>query len=93
MTATEHAPGDAANGISNHHHNDVATSADTPLIPEKPTDLESLCGRIHSRIARFLEEDVAESTLKQVQEQTRIALGVIEEALDRYRYVYKPRIG
>lgn len=80
MTATEHAFGSAANGISNHPHDDAAI-----LIPENPVELEALCGRVHSRITRFLEEGVGDSTLKRVQEQTRIALGVIEEALDRYR--------
>lgn len=35
----------------------------------------------------FLEEDVRDVALQAVQEQTRIALGVIDAALDRYRYV------
>ncbi|KAF2103295.1 adenine nucleotide alpha hydrolases-like protein [Rhizodiscina lignyota] len=85
MTATERTPGDA-NGISTHRHDILksASSADAPLIPEAPVDLETLCGRVHDRVAQFLEEDVQDEVLKRVQEQTRIAIRVIEEALDRY---------
>lgn len=53
----------------------------------EPTDsLSALCARLHAQVSRFLEEDVQDDRLKKVQEQTRISMGVIAEALDRYTY-------
>jgi hypothetical protein len=44
------------------------------------------CNEIAAKVNAFLEEDLDDEVLKSVQEQTRIALGVISETLDRYRY-------
>ncbi len=80
----ERLPGDA-NGIVNHGH-DAAS-----LIPTEQLDLETLCRNIHTGVTRFLEQEVAaDSSLRRVQEQTRTALGVIDEALDRYRCAMRP---
>ncbi|RFU30588.1 hypothetical protein B7463_g5737, partial [Scytalidium lignicola] len=44
----------------------------------------SVCTEIARRITNFLDEDVPTPLLKQVQRQTRVALGVITTALERY---------
>ncbi|KAF2265850.1 adenine nucleotide alpha hydrolases-like protein [Lojkania enalia] len=64
---------------------DVAHGPAEPLVSDsEQLPFPVLCGKIHDRIAAFLEEKDMSPKLKQVQEQTRISLGVIEEALDRY---------
>jgi len=47
--------------------------------------LPALCAKIHARISAFLAVEASTERLKQVQEQTRLSLKVIEEALERYR--------
>ncbi|KAK5152114.1 hypothetical protein BJ546DRAFT_1028012 [Cryomyces antarcticus] len=54
------------------------------LDPNEPLPLPLLCAKINARVAAFLAADAATERLRRVQEQTRISLGVIEEALDRY---------
>ncbi|TKA67574.1 hypothetical protein B0A49_06724 [Cryomyces minteri] len=54
------------------------------LDPNDPLPLPLLCAKINARVAAFLAADAATERLRRVQEQTRISLGVIEEALDRY---------
>ena len=58
-----------------------------PLVADTPLPFPEQCARIHDRIAAFLEEDTVSDRVKSVQEQTRIALGVIDEALGQYRWV------
>ncbi|KAF1990760.1 adenine nucleotide alpha hydrolases-like protein [Aulographum hederae CBS 113979] len=65
------------NGSHECHH-------EVPLIADEPIPLSDLCARIHAGITGFLEEEPATQRLRDVQEQTKIALGVIEVALDRY---------
>lgn len=52
-------------------------------IAERP--LQEVCAEVSGRINAFLESDVPEGILKDVQNQTKTALGVIEECLERYR--------
>ena len=59
----------------------------TPLVPESPLSFPDICARIHDRISTFLTEETNEQILRNVQEQTRISLRVISDALDRYRYI------
>ena len=59
----------------------------SPLLPESPLPLAELCSRAHDRISSFLEQEVQAETLKSVQDQTRISLGVIQDALARFEYV------
>lgn len=47
--------------------------------------LPSLCARIHAQITDFLAEEAASERLKNVQEQTRLSVKIIAEALERYR--------
>lgn len=75
----------SASFVENNNSNHVDRS--TPLIPELPLSFSDICARIHDRISTFLIEETNEQNLRSVQEQTRISLGVISEALDRYRYI------
>ncbi|MCJ1378576.1 hypothetical protein MMC17_001675 [Xylographa soralifera] len=50
------------------------------------TPLRALCISLRSRIEAFLQEDLETEKLRNVQAQTRIALNVILEALNRYSY-------
>jgi hypothetical protein len=49
--------------------------------------LAEVCAEVAEKVNSFLESEVEGQVLKDVQAQTRIALGVIEECLERYRYV------
>ncbi|KAF2739019.1 adenine nucleotide alpha hydrolases-like protein [Polyplosphaeria fusca] len=55
-----------------------------PLVSDTRLPFPDLCAEIHGRIAKFLLQDTDDSRLKATQEQTRISLGVVEEALGRY---------
>lgn len=51
-------------------------------------DLGDACKNVHARVDAFLRQDAkSNSRLRQVQRTTRESLGVIEEALERYRCV------
>ena len=50
---------------------------------ERP--LAEVCAEVAAKIDSFLESEVEGQVLKDVQAQTRIALGVIEECLQKYR--------
>lgn len=50
-------------------------------------DLTELCGKVDAKVQSLLRMDAArDSALAKVQEQTRVGLEVIAEALTRYRY-------
>jgi FAD synthetase len=59
----------------------------TPLLPSAATSLIELCRVINERVSLFLAEDALNERLRSVQEQTKISLSVIREALERYSYV------
>jgi FAD synthetase len=46
-----------------------------------------ICTELAAHVKEFLESEQETKLLKNVQEQTRVALGVIDEALERYRFV------
>lgn len=51
-----------------------------------------ICQRLAARVNAFLQSEAPTPMLKAVQEQTRIALGVIDTALEKYRYAtIRPR--
>jgi FAD synthetase len=62
----------------------------SPLVHDTPLSFPDVCARIHGRIAAFLAEQPASPRLESLQQQTRISLRVIEDALDKYRYA-RPR--
>ncbi|KAF1817030.1 adenine nucleotide alpha hydrolases-like protein [Eremomyces bilateralis CBS 781.70] len=57
-----------------------------PPLVDEPSNipLPELCERIDARITAFLAQKPGSERLKRVQEQTKVALGVIDSALDRY---------
>ncbi|KAK8231546.1 hypothetical protein HDK77DRAFT_65364 [Phyllosticta capitalensis] len=58
-----------------------------PLVPDAPPlPFAKLCARLDDAIASFLDQDFQHGRLVAVQAQTRVALGVIEEALQRYSF-------
>lgn len=65
----------------------IAAGFPEPLVNDTPQPFHSLCARIHNRIAAFLDAKDVSDRVKSVQGQTRVALGVIDEALERYRWV------
>lgn len=60
------------------HTNGVAKPADAP----RP--LPEICYKLRQQVLDFLAEDVQDELLCKVQSQVRVALGVIDEALQRY---------
>lgn len=57
-----------------------ATAAAAPSLREA-------CLRLQDQVEAFLAEDVDSKILKSVQAQVKEAVAVIDEALDRYRWV------
>jgi hypothetical protein len=72
-----------------------ATDDNTPIvtngIPNPPLDnadtIAPVCAKVYEKVNAFLNAEVEGEFLKGVQKQTRIALGVIEECLEKYRYI------
>ena len=66
----------------------VPTAADdkVPVINGHDASILPLCARLAARVNAFLDSEAKTPLLRAVQEQTRVALGVISTALDRYRY-------
>ncbi|KAF2188130.1 adenine nucleotide alpha hydrolases-like protein [Zopfia rhizophila CBS 207.26] len=56
----------------------------SPLVPDTPLPLPRLCAKVHDRVVAFLDEKDISPQLKSTQDQTRMSLDVICEALDRY---------
>ncbi|KAK5165177.1 3'-phosphoadenosine 5'-phosphosulfate sulfotransferase [Saxophila tyrrhenica] len=51
---------------------------------QPPLPLPELCAQIHDRVHAFLNAEPKDDRVRAVQRQSRISLGVIEEALKRY---------
>jgi FAD synthetase len=66
--------------------NQTPTPFTDPLLPPTQLPLPELCARIYDRVTAFLAEDATTEHLRSAQEQTRISLKVIEDALKKYRY-------
>lgn len=71
-----HAPDDSVPVVNGVQHEDGHANRDETIL--------TICTDIANRINKFLEEDAPTPLLKQVQAQTRVALGVITSALERY---------
>ena len=63
----------------------TASGFSDPLVNNTPPPFHELCARINDRITTFLDAKDVSDRIKNVQEQTRISLEVIAEALERYR--------
>ena len=71
-------------GVRTDEHGNSAT-----IIQEPPQPLEETCRRVHERVQEFLKREYKNGErLRDVQVQTRRSLGVVGEALERYRYVF-----
>ncbi|KAG8628404.1 hypothetical protein KVT40_004277 [Elsinoe batatas] len=47
-------------------------------------DLTHLCAKVHARVNAFLDAEPTTDLLRRVQDQTRLSLKILDEALDRY---------
>jgi FAD synthetase len=61
-------------------------SAGAPVVNGHNATILPICAALATRVNTFLESEAPTPLLKDVQKQTKIALGVIDEALDRYRF-------
>lgn len=55
-----------------------------PLVTDTPLPFPKLCARIHGRIASFLDAQGASDRVKSLQQQTRVSLDIIDQALEQY---------
>ncbi|KAJ4368252.1 3'-phosphoadenosine 5'-phosphosulfate sulfotransferase [Neocucurbitaria cava] len=62
----------------------TAAGFSDPLVTDTPLPFHELCARIHGRIAVFLDAEDVSDRVKSVQEQTRVSLNVIDQALEQY---------
>ncbi len=74
-----HPAGVQSNGVAK-----PAIAADAPLTA---TTLPDLCTELRRKVLAFLEEPTDDEAVRHTQEQTRVSLQVVEEALKRYKYV------
>lgn len=71
----------------------TTTTAATTTAAATVPSLRQVCLDLQDKVEAFLAEDVDTKILKSVQAQVKEAVGVIDEALERYRYVRKPEPG
>jgi FAD synthetase len=62
-----------------------ATDEQSSAVNRHDASIRPLCLELAARVNAFLESKTETPVLKAVQEQTRVALGVVSESLDRYR--------
>jgi len=63
-----------------------ASGTTETIAQDNEPDLSALCNKVHARITAFLDTEPATDRLRKVQEQTRLSLRIIDEALDRYKW-------
>lgn len=64
--------------------NGASEPASVPA-PGTPPPLALVCGELRRKVTAFLKEEPKDKVLRAVQDQVRVSLGVIEEAMRRYR--------
>ncbi len=60
-------------------------NGEAPVANGHDESIRPICAFLAARVKAFLAHEAATPLLKSVQEQTRIALSVIDEALQKYR--------
>lgn len=80
--AAADADGGVTNGTASSAADAAGASGPAPAAPS----LRQVCLELQDKVEAFLAEDVDTKLLKGVQAQVKDAVGVIDEALDRYRY-------
>lgn len=63
------------------------TYSANPKSADPPRTLQDVCLELRERIDAFLAEEPETPLLRNVQAQLRVSMGVVEEALGRYRCV------
>ena len=74
----------------NHLHADIESDDPAAAAADSQRTLADVCADTHARVAALLNEDATargDMLLAQVQAQTRVGLGVVAEALRRFRCV------
>jgi len=71
-----------ANGTTVHQRREVDGSSHS----QPPSSLRDVCADLHTRVSAFLSSTPPDETTRRTQVQTKIALGVIEKALQDYEY-------
>ena len=73
-------PSHSPAGVSSDEFGDSRTAhnAASPSLPD-------ICAQVHERLETFLASEPRNERLRSVQEQSRLSLRIIEEALERYR--------
>ncbi|KAI7254928.1 hypothetical protein KC335_g14136, partial [Hortaea werneckii] len=71
--------GEPLKGVPSDSHGNTATITQDP-----PQALPELCAQVHARVAAFLRTEPGTERLRNVQQQSRLSLRILEEALDRY---------
>ena len=59
----------------------------TTIAQDAEPDLSALCARVHARVTAFLNTEASTERLRNVQDQARLSLKIIDETLERYRSV------
>jgi FAD synthetase len=58
----------------------------TPTISQSnPPSLPVICAQVYDRLETFLTTEPKTARIRAVQEQSRLSLRIIEEALEKYR--------
>jgi len=62
-------------------------TADDSQHAGKSSSLPVTCAEVNTRVEAFLNAEPKTDRIRKVQEQSRLSLRILGEALDRYRYV------
>lgn len=79
-------PASAAASASAEANTDASALGAAAAAAAATPSLRQVCLELQDKVEAFLAEDVDSKLLKGVQAQVKEAVGVIDEALDRYRY-------
>lgn len=84
---SSHLPNGSAAAANGGVTNGTASAADAGASDAAAPSLRQVCLELQDKVEAFLAEDVDTKLLKGVQAQVKEAVGVIDDALERYRYV------
>lgn len=71
------------NGVATHGHGEADVPSSHHPANRRLT-LEEVCAQLHSQVTAFLSAEPSDDVTRRTQEQSRIALGVIDKALRDY---------
>jgi FAD synthetase len=67
-------------GVSSDEFGNTST-----ISQSDPPSLPVICAQVHDRLETFLAAEPKTERIRAVQEQSRLSLRIIEEALEKYR--------